>query len=73
MSALEQAQQISLSGVFGRIPRFTVATELYEPALTAAALSDDREARDEQLRVEAARVRAQMMAMLKRIRAKRSS
>ncbi len=70
-SALSVAERISIGGIFGRIPDFTVATELYEPELTLEALSDDRETRDEQLRVEAERVRSQMKRMLAGIRAGR--
>lgn len=67
--ALAQAEAISISGLFGRIPNFTVASELYEPELTCEALSDDRATRDEQLRVEAERVRIRMIRMLADIRA----
>jgi hypothetical protein len=66
--ALARAEQLSISGIFGRIPDFTVATALYEPELTVEALSTDRETRDEQLRVEAERLRSKMTRMLAEIR-----
>jgi hypothetical protein len=66
--ALARADRISISGMFGRIPDFTVATELYQPVLTRDALSDDRATRDEQLWAEAERVRSQMKRMLADIR-----
>ena len=62
--ALEAARQLSISGAFGRIPDVYVASELFEPELAAEALAEDRGDRDEQLRVEGARVRRQMMRMV---------
>jgi hypothetical protein len=67
--ALARAERISVSGLFGRIPDFTVATEIYEPELSREALSDDRSTRDGQLWLEADRVRAQMKRMLADLRA----
>lgn len=67
--ALEEAKQLSVSGFFGRIRDFYVASELYEPELTAETLADDRETRDEQLRVEAERMRLQMVRMLEELKA----
>ncbi len=66
--ALEAATQLSLSGFFGRIPDLHIASEIYEPALTADELADDRETRDEQLRVEGERMRREMMRMLDELR-----
>ena len=54
---------------FGRIPNFYVASELYEPELTAAELAPDRASRDEQLWAEAERMRLQMVRMLEGLRA----
>lgn len=62
--ALENASRLSLSGIFGRIPDFHVASEIYEPELTAEALAEDRQTRDQQLWREADRVRAAMVRML---------
>lgn len=62
--ALDRAEQISISGIFGRIPDFRVATALYEPALRLADLAPDRATRDAQLRVEGERMRAQMIRLL---------
>jgi len=62
--ALAAATQLSVSGIFGRIPDFYVASEIYEPELTAEALAPDRAARDQQLWAEAERMRAQMTRML---------
>ncbi len=67
--ALENAQQLSISGVFGRIPDFTVATELYDPELTVETLAEDRTTRDRQLRVEGERMRRQMIRMLEDLKA----
>ena len=63
-SALDRATQLSLSGLFGRIPEFQVASELYEPELTAKSLAADRATRNEQLWQEAGRVRQAMQRML---------
>jgi hypothetical protein len=71
--ALENAAQFSISGLFGRIPDFYVASEVYEPELTAAMLAEDRATRDNQLSAEAARMRLQMIRMLDGIRATTSS
>ena len=68
-AALEHAAQLSVSGMFGRIPDFYVASEVYRPELTAAELAPDRAARDEQLRVEADRMRGEMIRMLAELRA----
>ena len=68
-AALGRARQLSVSGLFGRIPDFYVASEIYEPELTAAALARDREVRDEQLWREAGRMRRQMVRMLEDLRA----
>jgi len=67
--ALEQADQLSISGIFGRIPEFHVASELYEPTLTVEDLAEDRATRDEQLWVEAERMRLQMVRMLEELKA----
>lgn len=69
-NALETAAQLSVSGIFGRIPDFYVASEVYEPELTGAMLARDRAARDEQLWVEADRMRLQMERMLAGLRAR---
>ncbi len=66
---LEAATQLSLSGMFGRIPDFYVASEVYQPELTAAMLAPDRATRDQQLWREADRVRREMMRMLDQMRA----
>jgi hypothetical protein len=62
--ALERARQISISGVFGRIPTFSIASEIYEPKLTATTLAKDRNSRDKQLWDEAHRIRQAMKRML---------
>ena len=67
--AIESADQLSISGIFGRIPHFTVASEIYQPELTAEELSDDRETRDAQLWAEANLMRDQMIRMLDELRA----
>ncbi len=71
--ALENAAKISFSVIFGRIPDFYVASEIFEPELTVAMLAEDRATRDEQLSAEAARMRQQMIRMLAGIRASTSS
>ena len=68
-ATLARAAQISVSGIFGRIPDFYVASEVYEPELTAAMLAQDRASRDEQLWAEAKRMRLQMVRMLEGLRA----
>jgi len=68
--ALEAATQLSISTMIGRIPDFYVASELYDPTLTKEELSPDRATRDEQLRVEADRVRGEMIRMLDGLRAR---
>ena len=68
-SALEHADQLSISGVFGRIPDFYVSSELFEPELTAESLAEDRTTRDKQLWVEAERMRLQMVRMLEELKA----
>lgn len=67
--ALEEANHLSISGVYGRIPDLYVATELYEPELRVTDLAQDRASRDEQLRVEGERMRRQMMRMVDSLRA----
>ena len=62
--ALEQAGQLSVSGMFGRIPDLYVASELYEPEPTLAQLSEDRATRDQQLQGEADRMRGEMVRIL---------
>lgn len=68
--ALEQAARLSISGILGRIPDFYVASELYEPELTAEMLSPDRATRDRQLWTEADRVRREMVRMLAELEAR---
>lgn len=70
-AALVRADQLSVSGIFGKIPELTIATELYEPELSRDALAADRAHRDEQLWAEADRVRERMKGMLNEIRAGR--
>ena len=67
--ALNAAQQLSISGLFGRIPDVTIATEIYEPELTLKDLAEDRERRDVQLRIEGDRMRRQMMRMVDTLKA----
>ncbi|MBT3219814.1 MAG: hypothetical protein HN348_12050 [Proteobacteria bacterium] len=67
--ALEAAHQLSVSGMFGRIHDIYIASELYEPELTAADLAGDRATRDEQLWVEANRMRQQMIRMVDALKA----
>ena len=67
--ALEEARRVSISGIFGRIPAIYIATEVYEPELTVDDLADDRERRDEQLRIEGDRMRRRMMGMLAALKA----
>lgn len=62
--ALKDARQLSISGIFGRLPDFHVASEIYKPELTGEMLARDRESRDEQLWREADRVRLAMVRML---------
>lgn len=66
-AALEAARQLSISGVLGRIPSFTVASEIYEPELTVEKLAEDRRIRDEQLWAEANRMRLEMVRMLEEL------
>lgn len=70
--ALEDAAHLSVSGVFGRIPDFSVASEVYEPELTREMLARDRAARDQQLWAEAARMRERMVTMLDNMRSRAS-
>jgi hypothetical protein len=67
--ALDAAERLSISGFFGRIPNLYVATELYEPELRLEDLSEKREVRDEQLRIEGERMRRHMIALLESLEA----
>jgi hypothetical protein len=67
--ALEEATQVSVSGIFGRIRDLYVASEIFEPELKAADLSEERTRRDEQLRIEGDRMRAQMIKMVEGLKA----
>lgn len=70
--ALDEARQLSISGMFGRIPDITVCSELYVPELTKEDLAQDRESRDEQLRIEGERMRREMIRMLEELKAEDS-
>jgi len=66
-AALADAKQLSISGIFGRIPDFYIASEKYEPELTRSSLAEDRAERDRQLWAEAERVRTRMQRMQDRL------
>ncbi len=65
---LDQAEQVSISGIYGRIPELYVASEVYEPELKVEDLAEDRATMDEQLRVEGERMRAEMIRMLEALK-----
>jgi hypothetical protein len=63
-TALAQAEQLSISGILGRIPDFYVSSAVYEPRLTLETLSRNKKTRTRQLWTEADRMRQEMIVML---------